>query len=43
MPGKEDSPVAVEMVAGDGRTVWVADFDRDELELVSRPVGRPGL
>ena len=27
--------VAVEMVTNDGLTVWLADFDRDELELVS--------
>lgn len=35
-PGTSDSPVAAEMVTSDGRTVWLADFDRDELELVSR-------
>lgn len=32
-----NAPVAVEMVADDGRTVWLADFDRDELEFVTRP------
>jgi hypothetical protein len=26
--------VAVEMATDDGMTVWLADFDRDELELV---------
>lgn len=29
--------VAVEMVNGDGLTVWLADFERTELELVRKP------
>ena len=29
--------VAVEMVDDDGFTVWLADFERTELELVRRP------
>ena len=29
--------VVVEMVDDDGFTVWVADFERTELDLVSRP------
>ena len=29
--------VAVEMVDGDGLTVWLADFERTELELVQKP------
>ena len=29
--------VVVEMVDDDGMTIWLADFERDELELVSRP------
>lgn len=28
------APLAVEQVDGDGHTVWLADFERDELELV---------
>ena len=34
--GSED-PVVVEMVDDHGATVWVADFERSELELVQRP------
>ena len=30
-----NAKVAVEMVTDDGLTVWLADFDRDELEIVS--------
>ncbi len=30
----DDTPVAVEMVDSDGLTVWLADFERTELELV---------
>jgi hypothetical protein len=30
------APVAVEMVDEKGMTVWLADFGREELELVSR-------
>jgi hypothetical protein len=29
--------VAVEMVDADGNTIWFADFEREELELVYRP------
>ena len=28
--------IAIELVDDDGLTVWLADFDRDELELVSK-------
>lgn len=28
------APVAVENVDPDGHTIWLADFERDELELV---------
>ena len=35
-PGNPAAMVAVEMVAEDGNTVWLADFAHDELELVSR-------
>jgi hypothetical protein len=35
-PDDPTATVAVEMVNEDGLTVWLADFDRDELELVSR-------
>ena len=31
------APVAVEMVDHEGRTLWFADFQRSELELVERP------
>ena len=31
------SMVAVEMVDDQGLTVWLADFERNELELVRRP------
>jgi hypothetical protein len=34
-PNDPSAIVAVEMVNEDGLTVWLADFDRDELELVS--------
>lgn len=34
IPGDPRAPVVVEMVNGDGLTVWVADFDRSELALV---------
>ncbi len=36
-PSHSDAPVAVEMVDEDGMTVWLADFVREELELVQRP------
>lgn len=32
-----NTPVAVEMVDEEGMTVWLADFLREELELVQRP------
>lgn len=35
-PDDLTATVAVEMVNEDGLTIWLADFDRDELELVSR-------
>ncbi len=31
------APVVVEMVDHEGRTLWLADFQRSELELVERP------
>ena len=33
-PDDPSAKVAVEKIADDGLTVWLADFDRDELELV---------
>lgn len=36
-PGDPSASVVVEMVDEDGMTVWLADFTRDELELVNRP------
>lgn len=36
-PGDPLASVVVEMVDKDGMTIWLADFARDELELVSRP------
>jgi hypothetical protein len=37
-PGAHDAgAVTVEMVDGDGMTVWLADFARHELEFVHRP------
>ena len=36
-PQNSTAVVAVEMIDKDGFTVWVADFERTELELVSRP------
>lgn len=36
-PDDSTAIVAVEMVDSRGYTVWLADFDRTELELVSRP------
>lgn len=33
-PESPRGPVAVEKVDSDGNTVWLADFDRDELEYV---------
>ena len=36
-PNDPNASVAVEMVDGEGMTVWLADFAPDELELVRRP------
>jgi hypothetical protein len=33
-PDEPGAPVVVECMREDGRTVWVADFDPDELELI---------
>jgi hypothetical protein len=33
--GDQTARVAVEMVDGDGYTIWLADFERNELELVN--------
>ena len=38
-PADPGAMVAVEMVDDDGRTVWSADFERDELELLHGPRG----
>jgi hypothetical protein len=35
-PDAATAAVAVEMVDGNGLTLWLADFQRDELELVRR-------
>lgn len=32
-PGDPSAPVAAEMVDGDGYTIWLADFRREEIEL----------
>jgi hypothetical protein len=34
-PNDVNAPVAVELVNENGETVWLADFDRAELELLS--------
>lgn len=34
-PNNLSAKIAVEKVTDDGLTVWLADFDRDELELVT--------
>ena len=36
-PDDPTALVAVEMVDDDGYTVWLADFDGNELEFVERP------
>jgi len=36
-PEDPAAPVAVEMVDHEGRTLWLADFHRNELELLERP------
>jgi hypothetical protein len=36
-PDDPRAPVIVEMVDGEGMTVWFADFVPDELELLRRP------
>ena len=38
-PQDKTAPVAVEYIASDGRTIWLADFEREELELMERPQG----
>ena len=38
-PADLSACVAVESVDPSGNTVWLADFERSELELVSRPSG----
>ncbi len=35
-PEDPRGPVAVEKVDAEGSTIWLADFDRDELEYVDR-------
>lgn len=40
-PGNPNADVMVEMVNADGGTIWLAQFARDELVLVSRPSGTP--
>ncbi|HXH48873.1 MAG TPA: hypothetical protein VNM47_05960 [Terriglobia bacterium] len=35
-PKDANAPVVVEMVDNEGLTLWLADFQRDELELVRR-------
>jgi hypothetical protein len=37
VPSDQTAPVMVEMVDQNGMTVWLADFVREELELVERP------
>lgn len=36
-PDNPAAPVVAESVDGNGNTIWVADFQPDELERVSRP------
>jgi hypothetical protein len=36
-PDDPRAPVTVEMVDGEGMTVWLADFVPDELEFLRRP------
>ena len=36
-PGDPSASVAVEKVNSDGYTVWLADFEKEELELVQDP------
>jgi hypothetical protein len=36
-PADPAAPLAVESVDAFGNTVWLADFQRSELELLSRP------
>ena len=35
-PQNPSAAIAIEMVNDDGLTVWLADFERDELELVAK-------
>jgi hypothetical protein len=37
LPSELAAPVIVEMVDDGGLTVWLADFERTELEFVQRP------
>ncbi len=36
-PDDPGGTVAVEMIDADGFTIWLADFDRDELVCIHRP------
>lgn len=36
-PNDPNGKVIVEKVNDDGYTVWLADFEKDELEFISRP------
>ncbi len=36
-PNNPNGRVAVEKVGDEGRTIWLADFAKGELELISRP------
>ncbi len=36
-PDDPGGTVAVEMTDADGSTIWLADFDKDELECIHRP------
>lgn len=42
-PSDPNAPVAAEMVDEEGHTVWLADLERDELELVERPQATPRI
>lgn len=36
-PNDPNGQVVVEKVDDDGYTIWLADFEKDELEFISRP------
>ena len=36
-PDKPSAVVAVEKVSSDGYTIWLADFEREELQLIQDP------